>query len=98
MQTLSEKQAATELRRPNSPGGFVFTIPDIKYSLNATGATCSQMQYLCVRFDHGDNPQPDKAQLRIHVDFVRGENDARILYGRPTPGCTQFITCKGNNI
>ena len=74
----------------------MFTIPYIEYSLNATGITCSQMQYLCVAFDKGENPQLDKPQLPFDVSFVRGEDDARYVARTPEPGCTKFITCKGS--
>ena len=75
----------------------MFTIPDIEYSLNATGSTCSQMQYLCVEFAKGDNPQVEKPQLPFQVAVVRSEDDARYVAETSKRGCTQFLTCKGSS-
>ena len=91
---LSEDQAATDFIRPRVYGGIEFNIPGIEFSLDATSATCSEMQYLCVEFAKGDDPQRLEPRVPFTVKGVEGDLDES-----PAPknliGCTPIDSCRG---
>ena len=91
---LSKDQAATDLKRPKAYGGFEFNIPGIGFSLDAFSATCSEMQYFCVEFAKGDDPQRLEPRVPFTVEGVVGDEDES-----PAPknliGCTPIDSCKG---
>ena len=93
-QVLTEDQAATELVRPNIFGPFNFQIRDVEYALDATGATCPDMEFLCLEFSKGDDPDPLYPQLPFTVVGVVDGMDET-----PAPenliGCTPFPKCEG---
>ena len=80
--------------RPAVFGGFEFNIPDIEFSLDATSASCSEMQYLCVEFAKGDDPQRLEPRVSFTVEGVLGDVDES-----PAPkkliGCTPIDSCAG---
>ena len=91
---MSEDQAAKDFIRPQIWGGLEFNIPGVEYSLDATSATCDEMQYLCVEFAEGDDPQRWESRVPFTVEGVVGDLDES-----PAPqkliGCTPFDSCKG---
>ncbi len=75
-------------------GGFEFNINGIEFSLDGTGQTCANMEFLCVEFGMGDNPDPVYPQLPFDVEGVESVFD-----NTPNPqhviGCDTFPKCEG---
>ena len=101
MQVLSQEQASKTLWMPEEFGSYEFNIPDIEYSLDASGATCRDMRFLCVEFAQGDDPdlEVEDPRLPFTVRGVVSEDDAS-----PAPeiekmrGCSPISACKSNMI
>ena len=80
--------------RPAAFGGFEFNIPGIEFSLDATSASCIEMQYLCVEFAKGDDPQRLEPRVPFTVEGVVGElDDSKVP--EKLIGCTPIDSCQG---
>ena len=75
MQVLTDDQAATELIRPQYFGDFEFNIRNIAVSLDRTGDSCSEMEFLCYEFKKGDSPDLQDGRIPFTVEGVAGEDD-----------------------
>ena len=78
-------------------GGFEFNIPDIEFSLDATSASCSEMQYLCVEFAKEDDPQRLEPRISFTVEGVVGATDDSKAPEKLI-GCTPIDSCQGKQL
>lgn len=97
IQVLTSEQASTAYYR-KSRNPETFTVPNITFNLDTSGATCNDLQYLCAEFNKGDSPDTRVGSIDTVISFgVYGVESETDLTFNPDSliGCQPFTQCDG---
>ena len=87
-----KKSKQLQIRPTNQPSKLKFLV---HLKVNATGALCSEMQFICVEFAKGDSPQLEDSRLPFIVEGVVGRDDTSPA-PENTRKCRAIGTCRGD--